>query len=165
MEQIQWTAVKDFASSDNGDGLLVRVMKLALTRPRYSIIIGSAYKDQSGNQKQGARINVFISQNKVKPFEVATLVGLIEEAELWINTEEAYTASTRCRDEDAGLAKRAPIAKGGYQQQRPSGGGIGLKALKKLDKAAWEAKQAQKRAAENLGDAVTAQVAEDCGQG
>lgn len=139
-----WGPVMEFT----GEGLSVQVMKLPLPRPRYAVVIGSSYVDPQGNQKRGARIGMPVMGGQVKPLNVETLARLLAEAQAWVQTAVAAEGPAPSGgDEFRGRSKGGPRRHGsdenGRGRREHSGPVIGLKELRKRDKAAWEARQKQ----------------------
>lgn len=137
-ERVQWEQAAVFEVED----LSVKVMKLPLKWPKYALMIGSSYEDRQGVRKQGARINVRVNQGSVKtPDEV--LLKLVGDAREWIENDVRLLGpppGRRGKPKDDG------------QRRQPTGPLLGLKELKKRDKAAWEARQAEKAEAEKADD-------------
>lgn len=137
-ERVQWEQAAVFEAED----LSVKVMKLPLKWPKYALVIGSSYEDRQGVRKQGARINVRVNQGSVMVPDEA-LLKLVGEAREWIENDVRLLGPPPGR-----RGKR----KDDGQRRQPTGPLLGLKELKKRDKAAWEARQAEKAEATETAD-------------
>lgn len=138
--------------------------------PRYAIVLGAALPDG----RRGARINVMIQGGQVSPLNADTLLGLIGEAEAFIQTEVSANRTARGPGAPSGdfrghrggdSPQRTAMPRGGHEGGNRGSGGrnqgpvLGLKELAKRDKAAWAAAQA-KKAAEAAQEPVEASPAE-----
>jgi len=145
-QRVEWEKAKEFRQGD----VAVNVIRLPLRFPRYSIEVGAAYVDQ-GQPKMGRRISV---QTEGRGAEVALkskvdiLTNLVKEAEAWI-LEQVKTAEADNKNRPPRKPKQD-----GDRKPRQNGPALGLKALAKRDKAAWEAKKAAEEAAKPAEEAA-----------
>lgn len=131
-----------------GDGLSVQVMKLPLPRPRYAVVIGSSYLDPQGNQKRGARIGMPVLGGQVKPVNTDGLAKLLADAQAWVQAAVAAEGPAPSGGDENRSRGKGPRRHGGDEKadgrrRDHSGPMVGLKELRKRDKAAWEARQQQ----------------------
>jgi len=136
-----WERAKEFK---NGD-IAVTVLRQPMRFPRYALEIGVSFLDQGGQPKTGRRISIQ-SEGRGDAVTIKSkhdiLSGLIKEAEAWILEQVKAT--------EAANQNRPPKKHDGKPQDgkiRQQGPVLGLKALKKRDKAAYEARKAAEEAA------------------
>lgn len=136
--RVQWEVAKEFREGE----VAVNVLRLPLRFPKYALEVGSVWTDQQGEAKMGRRIpinTVGRGDDAGIKSQMQIIEHLVLQAETWIRDQVRATEAEAAQNRPARPAKQFDNDKPKFQKAAAP---MGLKAMKKRDKAAWEAKKA-----------------------